>query len=319
MAKKTVKESTRSKLQNALLTWFKLNGRNLPWRGSTDPYAILVSEIMLQQTQVARVIPSYNRFLNSFPNIYRLAEAPLNDVVRSWAGLGYYKRAIAIREIAKRVTKDYSGSVPADPEALITFPGIGRYTANAVACFAFQQDLVILDTNIRRVVGRLCHGDTQVNVQLLESAARDLLPLGNGPDWNQALMDLGATVCHPLSPRCHECPIEQFCTASDSFRRRTTAPNNKPTKSASSNKKFEGSRRYYRGRIIDYLSHLDHGQQTGLDRLGQAIKDGYSQDDIEWINATLRGLEKDGLVQIQSWRDPMNPKENIILVSLPTD
>ncbi len=198
----------RAEVQRRLLRWYARSARDLPWRHTRDPYAVLVSEVMLQQTQVARVVPAYTAFLELFPTLARLADATLGEVLRAWGGLGYPRRARDLRRAAQ-----LSGSaLPAGREALDALPGIGRYTAGAVACFAHGHDEAFADTNIARVLGRAVLGaasDTRAG----EALDAELMPRGDSARWHHALMDLGATVCLARGPRCPECPLEAVCVA----------------------------------------------------------------------------------------------------------
>lgn len=203
-------------LRPALLRWYRRNHRDLPWRRTRDPYAIWVSEVMLQQTQVATVIPYYNRFLERFPKIARLAEAPEEAVLSLWSGLGYYRRARALRNAAIAVMERHHGRVPDDPEKLRDLPGVGRYTAGAIASVAFGRPEPVLDGNVRRVLCRVFamegagrHGGQEALWEIASALVRGIAP----GDLNQALMELGATVCTPRAPRCGECPIAARCGA----------------------------------------------------------------------------------------------------------
>jgi A/G-specific adenine glycosylase len=193
-------------LRARLLAWFAGNRRDLPWRRTKDPYRVLVSEVMLQQTQVARVLPAYERFLRRFPRLSALAAAPLGEVLREWSGLGYNRRARDLHRIARLRPK----RLPTAVAALDALPGIGRYTASAVACFAHGDPTPFADTNIRRVLGRYFLGRvaTEAEARRLDAA---LVPLDRAADWHHALMDLGATVCVSRSPRCGRCPIARGC------------------------------------------------------------------------------------------------------------
>jgi A/G-specific adenine glycosylase len=196
----------------ALRTWYRKNGRDLPWRRTRDPYAILVSEFMLQQTQVATVLPYYNRWLARFPTFAALARARENDVLHAWQGLGYYSRARNLHTTAKLVQDRHGGILPNDPDILRELPGIGRYTANAIATFAFDRSLPIVEANTARVLARAF--DIQDREALWTSAGA-LVPKQNAGRFNSALMDLGATVCLPRNPKCGMCPVKTFCRAPD--------------------------------------------------------------------------------------------------------
>jgi A/G-specific adenine glycosylase len=200
-----------------LLAWYARHARALPWRGSRDPYRVWVSEIMLQQTQVETVIPYYQRWLALFPDVRRLAAAPLRDVLAAWEGLGYYSRARNLHRAAQIVVAEHGGALPRSAEALRRLPGIGRYTAGAIASIAFGQDAPALDGNIKRVLARVF--DVRADVKSpagekqLWALAESALPPGRAGDFNQALMDLGATLCVPRAPACLLCPLRDLCAA----------------------------------------------------------------------------------------------------------
>jgi len=208
-------ERTRRSFQRRLLTWYRHHGRDLPWRRTRDPYSILVSEIMLQQTQVERVIPKYREFLKRYPTLQALARAPVKEVKRAWYPLGYNIRPVHLHGIARETVARYDGRLPSDERALRGFKGIGRYTAGAVRSFAFKQDAPILDTNVRRVLGRVFLGPRRIRALRGQKALWDLsaalIPKGKAYDFNQALMDFGATWCMPRNPRCLPCPMKAFC------------------------------------------------------------------------------------------------------------
>jgi A/G-specific adenine glycosylase len=202
-------------VRELLLAWFREHGRDLPWRRTRDPYAILVSEVMLQQTQVARVEEYWMRFLRRYPTVDDLAAASADAVERSWAGLGYYARARNLHAAARTVVRDHGGAFPRDPDALVKLPGIGRYTAGAVASIAFGADVGTVDTNVARVLARAfavrgAHKSAR-RARRLWTLAHALVPRGRAGDWNQALMDLGATTCTARTPRCGACPVKPAC------------------------------------------------------------------------------------------------------------
>jgi A/G-specific adenine glycosylase len=204
-----------STFRKQLLTWFRQFQRDLPWRGTMDPYRIWLSEIMLQQTRVAAVIPYYEKFLERFQNVQSLAAAPQEDVLRFWSGLGYYSRARNLQKAAQQIVAKHDGKFPARPEDVLDLPGIGNYTAAAILSIAFGEKHAVLDGNVARVLARLgaIRGDLREprHWQQLQKTADGLLD-GNSPgDWNQAMMELGATVCTPKSPQCLLCPVAQFC------------------------------------------------------------------------------------------------------------
>ena len=205
-------------LHRALAAWFGKNARDLPWRRIRDPYAILVSEIMLQQTQVATVIPFYERWLARFPDFASLATAEESDVLSLWQGLGYYSRARNLHRAAKTVVEKHDGKMPRNPAHIRALPGIGRYTAGAVASFAFDLPEPLVDANVARVLARLLDLrepiDSTAGQSALWAAAISLVPRNGARVFNGAIMELGALVCTPRTPRCGECPIRKSCAAS---------------------------------------------------------------------------------------------------------
>jgi A/G-specific adenine glycosylase len=212
-------------MQEPLLAWYSQNARDLPWRRTHDPYAILVSEVMLQQTQVARVVPRYLAWLNRWPTAAALAAATPAEVITAWSGLGYNRRAVLLHRCAGEVT--VRGGFPRTPEALERLPGVGPYTAAAIACFAFGAQIAAPDTNARRVLGR-AYGDAEVQP-----------PPGLAYEWNQALFDLGREVCIARTPRCGVCPLAPGCPS----RGMTFAPLRRQSP-------FEGSFRQRRARLL---------------------------------------------------------------------
>jgi A/G-specific adenine glycosylase len=200
-----------------ILDWYERQGRRLPWRGSRDPYVVWVSEIMLQQTRVEAVIPYFERWMQRFPCMENLAEATEQEVLAVWEGLGYYGRARNLHKSARIVMKEYGGNLPREAEELHKLPGIGKYTAGAIASIAFGQDVPTLDGNLRRVFARVFNvteaADSPAGERILWGLAGQHLPKGRAGDYNQALMDLGATICLPRKPRCLICPLRELCQA----------------------------------------------------------------------------------------------------------
>jgi len=203
--------------RRSLLQWFRRHGRALPWRSTRDPYAILVSELMLQQTQVSTVIPYYNEWLRRFPDFTSLARASENDVLRAWQGLGYYARARNLHATARAVMDRYLGRLPTSIERMQQLRGIGKYTAHAVASFAFDQSVPIVEANTARVLARLFDFresiDSDRGRQTLWQYAAMLVPKSNAAIYNSALIDLGALVCVARQPKCGMCPVKKFCAA----------------------------------------------------------------------------------------------------------
>jgi A/G-specific adenine glycosylase len=197
-------------IQSKLLQWYKKNHRDLPWRNTRDPYAIWVSEIMLQQTQVDTVVPYYQEFLKSFPTIHHLARADLSKVLKAWEGLGYYSRARNLHRASKVIANRFRGEIPDHLKDLLGLPGIGRSTAGAILSFAFGQEAAILDGNVKRVLSRLfaVSGESE---QALWRISESLIPKGHSNPFNQALMDLGSLLCTPKNPQCSRCPLKNVC------------------------------------------------------------------------------------------------------------
>lgn len=203
--------------RRALLAWYRANARDMPWRRTTDPYAIWLSEIMLQQTRVDQGTPYYERFIATFPNVHALARASEDRVLKLWEGLGYYSRARNLHRAAKIVSSEYAGTFPQSAEQLQTLPGVGRYTAGAIASIAFGERVPVLDGNVIRVLSRVfnieaCTDEPKVRDQLWEIAAT-LVPARDPGDFNQAMMELGARVCTPNAPLCAQCPVQKHCCA----------------------------------------------------------------------------------------------------------
>jgi A/G-specific adenine glycosylase len=205
----------RRRFRRSLLGWYRRHQRELPWRRTDDPYHILVSEIMLQQTQVDRVIPKYHEFLDRYPTLESLAAADTTEVKRTWYPLGYNVRPVNLQGIARETLARYAGRLPDDAVALRSMRGIGRYTAGAILSFAYRRDAALVDTNVRRVLGRVFLGPGRLRRlrgdKLIWSLAEALVPPKKAYDYNQALMDFGATWCTARAPRCPRCPMKGIC------------------------------------------------------------------------------------------------------------
>jgi len=210
-----VKQTAPAALRRRLLAWFRRHQRALPWRSSRDPYRIWLSEVMLQQTRVAAVLPYYRRFLRRFPTLRALARARTEEVLGVWSGLGYYTRARNLHRAAKEIVARHAGRFPREREHALALPGVGRYTAAAVLSIAYGEPLAVLDGNVARVLARLDARRGHLRVgsrwKQLESRAQQLLDACAPGEWNQALMELGASVCTPRAPRCADCPISRWC------------------------------------------------------------------------------------------------------------
>ena len=206
-----------NKISRAILPWYSKHARQLPWRDNPDPYTVWISEVMLQQTRADTVIPYFERWMKQYPTIDSLASASQHEVLVIWEGLGYYSRARNLLRTAKIVMNEMGGKLPNDARSLRRFPGIGKYTAGAIASIAYGLDEPVIDGNISRVLSRVFSIRKSINSnsgkELLWQIAKSHLPPGKASEYNQALMELGATICTPRSPACHQCPLAQFCQA----------------------------------------------------------------------------------------------------------
>jgi A/G-specific adenine glycosylase len=236
--------------QAAVLGWWEEQRRELPWRETRDPWEVLVCEVMAQQTQVARVAERWRPFLDRFPTPAALAAVPADEVVRWWSGLGYNRRAIALHRAAQAVVRDHGGRLPGDLDALLALPGVGPYTARAVLAFAFEADHGIVDTNTARVLARWA--GRSLRAAQVQAAADEVVPAGRAWAWNQAMLDLGATVCTRRAPDCERCPVTAACAWASAGR-----PDPDPADGSAGvgggQSRFEGSDRQGRGRLVEAL------------------------------------------------------------------
>ncbi|WP_246983200.1 A/G-specific adenine glycosylase [Halorientalis marina] len=279
-------------VREALVEWYEDDHRAFPWRETDDPYEILVSEVMSQQTQLGRVVEAWEAFLDRWPTAADLAAADRADVVGFWTShsLGYNNRAKYLHEAARQVQGEFDGTFPRDPEGLSELMGVGPYTANAVASFAFNNGDAVVDTNVKRVLHRAF--GVPDDDAAFERAAATLMPEGRSRVWNNAIMELGGVACEK-TPACDEagCPWRRWCRAYETGD--FTAPD-VPTQPA-----FEGSRRQMRGRVVDALSDRDG---LRLDELGPKVRVDYVPDGEygrEWLRGLLADLADDGLVEIE--------------------
>jgi A/G-specific adenine glycosylase len=229
------------------MAWAEVAGRDLPWRRTRDPWAVLVSELMLQQTQVPRVVPRYHDFLSRFPTATAAASAPVAEVVRAWAGLGYNRRAVNLHRAAVAVVDRHGGVVPGSLAELVALPGVGPYTARAVLAFAYEVDVGVVEVNTARVLARAVAGRTLALAEA-QALADAVVPPGRGWAWNQAMVDLGATVCTRAAPSCDGCPLRACCAWLVAGR---SAPD--PAGAAVRQSRFAGSDRQGRGRLVAAL------------------------------------------------------------------
>lgn len=293
----------------SLLQWYAAEQRDLPWRCTANPYHVLVSEIMLQQTQVERVLPKYAQFLLAFPTLTTLAQASTADVIATWVPLGYNRRAVSLQAIARQVLAEYDGRIPDSIDELLKLKGIGRYTAGAIACFAYHKQVATVDTNIRRVLHRvflgLEHPAPKMNDTQMLTLAEQVLPVGEAFNWNQALMDLGATICTGANPQCERCPLQRTCRAYEEMGQHSLFPSGMVMRqlrkvaekqATYQPQPFTSTNRYFRGRVVDILRSVPKGERLPLSILGSRIKPDFHDEDIPWLQKIVSGLAKDGLV-----------------------
>jgi len=253
----------RASIQTAILEWYGRAGRSIAFRRTRDPYAVLVSETMAQQTQIGRVEPAWERFMVEFPTIRALAAAPVADVLRAWQGLGYNRRALNLHRAARAAMERFGGELPGSVATLAELPGIGPYTARAVAAIAFGAPVGAVDTNVRRVLGRIELGEAEAaNDAAMQRLADGFVPVDAAGPWTHALMDIGATLCRPRRPNCAACPVAPWCrfaaagagavALADTMRARTArSPRTQvPVR-------FEATTRWLRGRILERLRAVD--------------------------------------------------------------
>jgi A/G-specific adenine glycosylase len=262
-------------VQTDLLAWYAANGRDLPWRKTRDPYAILVSEVMLQQTQVDRVIPYWHAWLEHFPTLADLAASSRADAIRAWQGLGYNLRAVRLHTIARHAVAEHAGQLPRTLAGLMMLTGIGRYTAGAVACFAYGEPIAVVDTNVRRVLRRVFGLEDGA----VQAVADQAVPTEGAYAWNQALMDLGATICRTRKPMCLVCPLLSQC-GGPQLRSRMRKPS----------ERFADSRRFFRGRLV---SHLIRSSDVSFVEACRVVDD---RRDI------IDDLASDGVIRVENGR-----------------
>jgi A/G-specific adenine glycosylase len=305
---KTRAPSEREKVQRKVLAWFEEHGRIFPWRETRDPYRTLVAEVMLQQTGTGRVTPTYGAFLQRFPTLDRLAHAPAMEVIQAWQGLGYNRRAVDLHRAAQTIARDHGGVFPTEPAVLRRLPGLGEYTSSALACFAFDRQVPVVDTNVRRVLSRAVLGKDpdEVPNDRIGGLAAEWLPPGEAYRWNQALMDIGAMVCRVSSPLCTKCPLRASCVYAAKGRHRTA-----PVRAARPAEKFEGSRRQARGSIVD---HLRRAARKGVS-VGRLAKQLGPDADAGRLAELLAALEKEGLAELTPAARTGSPRG---IVRLPT-
>ncbi len=281
---------TPSPDQVELLAWAARHRRDLPWRRTRDPWSVLVSEVMLQQTQVDRVVPRWERFLQRWPTTAACADATLADVLVEWQGLGYPRRARALHTAARQIESEHQGRFPDDLEDLLALPGIGPYTARAVLAFAFERDVAVVDTNVGRVLARR-HG-AALGARRAQEEADRWVPPGEGWAWNQGLLDVGAMHCRPRVPRCDGCPVAGTCSWRSAGR-----PEPDPAEGSAAvsrrQARFEGSARQARGRLMAALG----AGPVALDQVATVAQLADRPDADRVVDELVDGLVRDGLVR----------------------
>jgi A/G-specific adenine glycosylase len=258
--------------QTKIFLWWEKNRRDLLWRRTHDPYQIFISEVMLQQTQVTRVLPIYLKFISKFPTVNALSHAPISDVLKAWKGMGYNRRALYLKKAAGEIVKKYDGIFPDDEKILLTLPGVGKYTARAILVFAYRKDISLIDTNIRQIITHFFFDDGKQKEKDIEEIATQLVPVGKSWEWHQALMDYGALALRG---------------------------DVKPSKKTKKHEKvpFRESDRFFRGRIIDALREKSYSELELIEfMIENHGKNG------EFFNRILTGLEKDDLIKRKQGR-----------------
>lgn len=280
--------NTSDRIAAELIKWGSASLRDLPWRRTNDPWRVFVSEVMLQQTSVARVLPKYEAFMDVFPTPGHLARAPLGDALQLWSGLGYPRRCRNLREAAIVIDRDFHGEMPRSLEELLTLPGVGQYTARAVLAFAHRIDVAVVDTNVSRVLSRV-HG-MSMKARELQERADALMPAGLAWEWNQVMMDFGARQCTARAPQCDSCPLFTLCA----WHGEGEDPAPASSGASKPQAKFEGSDRQARGRamravgdgltkINDVVKHmrLDHDKERALTLIDALVAEGLLQRDAD--------------------------------------
>ena len=295
-------------MQAAVLNWYAAHGRDLAFRRTTDPWAILVSEVMAQQTQAARAAEHWIRFMAEFPTPTALAAVSPAAVIRAWRGLGYNRRAVALRAAALKIVEAHEGRVPDSLEALEALSGIGPYTARAVLAFAFDRPVAPLDTNVRRVLDRAL-GPLPSASRARQAAADEAVPATAAAAWSHALMDIGATICLAREPRCDACPIQRACRARTAAAARKDvavgpAPSRRrPGPPGQPDAAFPATKRWLRGRIVDQLRDAPDGAWVTFDR-------SIGEHSVGKVGVALDGLARDQLIE----RDTASPSRARLLV-----
>ncbi len=292
-----------------LLEWYAQHNRSLPWRKNPTPYQVLVSEIMLQQTQVPRVIEKFREFLSLFPTICDLAKASKAEVIKAWSGMGYNRRALLLHQFAQVIVAEHKGVIPQTAEELMKLPGIGPYTAGALASFAYNQPEPAIDVNVRRIFMRFFHGKDQglpmerKEEKELHELVRQNIPAGKSRDFHNALMDFGSLICVRDVPRCASCPLQKSCKF---FPKYSVQKENalfvmerRQEPGTLEAGKFIPNR-IFRGRIVEFVRR-NGGKEILISELGREIKKDYHTQEKNWLRSLLIKLEQDGLIEVNEY------------------
>lgn len=294
-----IKKSGILKIQTFLLQWYSDFQRSFLWRSENPkPYIVLISETMLQQTQTSRVEQKLPGFLKLFPTIFDLAKASNAEIIRAWQGMGYNSRALRLRDCARSIVENFAGDIPHDEAALLKLPGIGSYTARALQAFAFKKDVAVVDVNIRRVYSRLLKTmPTTASVapeRDVQEFAEAVFPRGKSSEWHQAVMDLGATICTARAPKCLICPMQTVCASAFAMKEEKVLKRAEPSHHSTPN-------RIWRGRTVEVLRNIEEISASSL--LLKVLKTEVAPEDSEWFEGILKGLEKDGMISIQTFKN----------------
>ncbi len=318
-ASRTLDPARLDAFRRAVLGWYRHEGRRFPFRGPIDPYLVLVSETILQQTQVSRGGPAWERFTARFPTVESLAASSPADVIRAWHGLGYNRRAVNLRRAAIVIVDDLGGRFPRDVAGLERLPGVGPYTARAVASIAYGLPVGAVDTNVRRVLRRAFAGELEPAERALQGLADGLAQVERPGDWTAAMIDLGSTVCRPRDPRCDACPIVGTCRSARTFGpdlAGSDGSSSGPRRSARARASatpaiaFDRTNRWLRGRILDRLRAVDG---DGWSAFAEPI----GAHDRPSVDAALRSLADEGLVELAMVDDPAERTGTTIRARLP--
>ena len=278
-----------SDVRDAILDWYSTHGRTLAFRRTSDPYAVLVSEVIAQQTQAERAAARWDRFMARFPTVESLAAASPADVLREWQGLGYDRRGLALWRAARVIRDEHGGRVPASIEALEALPGVGPYTARAVGAIAFGIPVGAVDVNVERVIGRITGGAEPLGRRDVQAAADRIVSTTDPATWTHAVMDFGATVCRPRNPRCDDCPVRASCATGRSGARTVVA---RPRRTRSTTP-FPATNRWLRGRILDRLREAPPMTWMSLDAP-------IGTHGLDRVHRAASALAADGMIEIRS-------------------